>query len=514
MSDSVKAVRLRSATGVVALGTLISRIFGLARDMVVAALFGAGAATDAFFVAFRIPNTLRRVLAEGGVTVAVQPVYGDRLRESAAAAADYERALLTFVRVLLLPLTALVALGAPWWIPLFAAGFEPGGATYRDAVMLLILVAPFVWFIGMIGAGMGLLNVRGRFWSPAAGPALMNLGLILGALVPAHWWPQGWPATSGLAVGAVVGAAAWAGAQHWELRRSGAALGWLWRPRDPGVMAAGRLLLPALAGLAVYQIQVIVSTQFASFLDAGGVTALVLADRLAQFPLSLTATAIGTVTLPLLTQARLQGGDANRALGEALSWTFFLVLPAVAGLMLLREPLVVLFFVRGQFSVAEASRTAGAVWGYALALVPAAANRILAPALYAAKDMRSPVIAAVFSLFLQSGFSWWWLDYDVTGLAAATAAAAAIQVVVMATALWRRGERPSGWVAPTLRALAATVLMALAVAATLRCVAAQAVWVQTAVAITVGVVVYALAVLALRHPDAARALRLLRRRLS
>lgn len=460
MTDAVNKVRLRAATAVVGAGTLLSRVAGLVREVVMAAWFGATGAADVFFVAYRIPNTLRRLLAEGGVTVAVQPVYAAILAREPGRRAGFEASVFGTGRLLLLAASVLVFLAAPLLVPLFAAGFTPGSERWADAVTLLRILSPFVYFVGLMGIGMGLLHSLGRFFVPAVGSAVLNLAMVAGIIAGSWWLRPDWPPTTGLALGAVAGMALWWWWTAAALRRAGGRTGGRPDFREPGVREAGMLLVPAVAGLAVYQLQVVVGTQFASFLPEGGVSALSYADRLVQFPLSLLGTAVGTVALPLFARARAREESLNGPLADAMGWMLFLVLPASVGLALVAEPMVTAIYQRGAFDAAASARSAAALVGYSAALLPAALSRLLMPAHYADRDMRTPVAGAFVALMVQTACSFAWFRYDVAGLAAATAAGSWAQVVFLGLRLRRRGVRPAGLGRGVWRSLIGSGLMA------------------------------------------------------
>jgi putative peptidoglycan lipid II flippase len=503
MAPVVKAVRLRAATSVVGLGTFLSRLAGLGREVAMAAVFGAGLSADIFFVAYRIPNTLRRLLAEGGVTVAVQPVYAGLLADDQARR-RYERAVFGLTRLVLALVALLLFVAAPWIVPLFAAGFTPGGAAHAEAVLLLRLLVPYVWFVGLMGLGMGLLAVLGRFFTAAVGQGVLNLVFIAGALSVWWWVPAGWPATTMLAVASVIGMGLWWAMIARDLRKAGVETRGTLDVRAPGVDEAARLLLPAVAGLAVYQLQVAVGTQFASFLPAGGVSALSYADRLVQFPLSMLGTAVGTVALPLFSRARSEGLSLAEPLGDAIGWVMFLVLPATVGLWLVADPLVTVVFQHGAFDAAASARTAAALAGYAAALVPAALSRVLMPALYADRDMKTPVFAGLAALLVQATLSYLLFEHDVFGLALATAAGSAVQVLWLSGILLARGQRPRGMSASVIRTSVATLGMAAAVLGLRGLVAGTSPWLQLPLLAGGGAAGYGLACAALGHPEMRR----------
>lgn len=503
MSESVKGVGLRRATSVVGAGTLISRILGLVREVVIAGVFGASGATDVFFVAFRIPNSLRRLLAEGGVTVAVQPVYTESLTGGdTERRIRFESALFSLLRVLLALVTVAGIFGAPALILLFAAGFAGEGGRFDDAVVLLRVLFPFVFFMGLIGASMGVLNARGRFFVPAFGPAVLNLGLIGGALFLTDLLPAWLPVTGSLAVGALVGVVLWWVLMRRALTRSGVDLGWRWAPQNRDIRETGRLLVPAVAGLAVYQLQVIVGTLFASYLSIAGVSHLSYADRIIQFPLALIGTAVGTVALPLFSRAHERGESLGRPVGEAIAWVGFLVVPATVGLLMVRGPAVSVLYERGAFGASDTVRTAAALLGYGFALIPAAVNRVLLPAFYGRKDMRTPVAAGGVALVVQVGFSLLWFRFGVLGLAGATAVASLAQMTVMLWRLARAGVAPEGMGPSLSRTAAATALMAAAVwGLDVLLPTGTADWIHLGTKVGLGGAIYAAAAIGLGHPE-------------
>lgn len=508
MTQPVKDVTLRRSTAIVALGTFISRISGMLRDIVLAGVFGVTGVTDAFYAAFRIPNTLRRLLAEGGVTVAVQPVYARKLEAGdQQGLQEFERALFSLGRAILLVTTAVGILAAPLLVNLFASGFADNPAQHAETIYLLRIMFPFVYFIGLTGISMGVLNARGLFFASAVGSMFLNFGEIAGALVA--WYrtePGGTPSVTPLAVGTLFGVAWYWWSQRVAMQRAGASSAWSWQPTHPDVVEVGKLLAPSLAGLSIYQLQVIVGTQFASYLPTGGFTCLWYADRLIQFPLALVGTAVGTVTLPLLSRKRARNEPINAALGEALSFALFLVLPAAAGLYAIREDLTALLFGWGRFGDSDVARTAQAVAGYSLALAPATINRVLTPVFYAEKKMAIPVYAGILSLFVQAGLAWLLLDWDVYGLALATAGASLAQFLVFFALVLRSPHRPDALNTPILKTCAATALMYVAISWSERMLVSADLpeGLQAGLLIAVGVSVFVAVAAALRHEELRR----------
>ncbi|RMF12036.1 MAG: hypothetical protein D6761_13265 [Candidatus Dadabacteria bacterium] len=408
------------------------------------------------------------------------------------------------VVLLLVLVGGVIAAGPLVWA--FAAGFARDPALYADATYLLRVLFPFIYFMGLIGVGMGLLHVRGRFVVPAVGPMLLNIGLIAGAGVA--WWRMQQPgqdaSANPLAIGVLAGVAAWwlwmrvaATRQQIDVRSS------IW-PLQPEVRHVGRLLLPALAGLSVYQLQVIVGTQFASFLPEGGFTCLWYADRLVQFPMAMVGTAVATVALPVLSNARVKGGDTDEALSDVLQFSTFVVVPAAIGLYIVREPLIDLVFGWGHFDDRAVARTAAATGALAVSLVPGALNRVLTANLYSEERMAGPIVAGAAALIVQALCSWQWLEQDVEGLARAIAVASVAQLLVLTVLARRSGQR----IAMPLRGVAATIAAAVCMVGALqgvdRAVASWTAGPRLAILVATGIAAYAVIAVALRHPEAQR----------
>lgn len=441
--------RIARAAGIVSAATGLSRVLGVVRDVVLAWAFGAGGALDAFFVAFRLPNTLRRLFAEGSLTVAFVPVFVEVTEGEGRAAADRLgcRAL-TLLGIVLAGVSALGVAGAPWIVRATAAGFGRDPAKFALTVELTRWVFPYIGLIGLTALAGGMLNAWGVFGPPALAPVVLNLCLIGGALGLARLLD---PPVLALAVGVLAGGV-------WQLALQVRALGRLgfrfrpaWAPGDPHIRRIVRLMGPTVFGVAVYQVNILVSTFLASWLPDGSVSYLYYAERLFQLPLGLFAVAIGTASLPSLSRLVARGDREGfrSTLEEALAMTALVVLPASAGLAVLAGPIVGALFGRGAFAPASVEATAGALVAYAAALAPVAAVRVLAPAFYSLADTKTPVKA-----------SWWafWVNLAASlalmgplrhvGLALATAVSSAFNAGYLAWALSRRGEglrlRPLG----------------------------------------------------------------------
>ena len=360
--------KIAKAAGIVGGATLLSRIFGFVRDMVVAQLFGAGVATDAFFVAFRIPNLLRRLVGEGSLTASFIPVYSEYISQRSKEEGDeLVSASFSVLTIVLIFFTGLGILFSPWIIKFMAYGFSLEPEKFKLTVLLTRLMFPYIFFIGLVALAMGVLNSWKHFAAPALAPVLLNLAIIACALLLAGFLKE--PIIS-LAIGVLLGGIIQLLFQVPFIRRKEITVRFLFRPFHPGVKRIGLLMAPSVLGLGVTQLNVLVSTFLASYLPGGSVSYLYYADRLLEFPMGIFAIAIATAILPTMseqtTKNDLQG--MKETLSFALRFVFFVTLPAMIGLMVLRLPIINLLFQRGAFSAHSAEMTAEALLYYALGL--------------------------------------------------------------------------------------------------------------------------------------------------
>jgi len=397
--------RLSRAAGVVSFFTFLSRVLGLVRDMVIAGLFGAGMAADAFFVAFRIPNLLRRLFAEGSMTIAFIPVFSEYLiRKGRKDAFQMARAVLTVLCLLLIFTVLLGIIFAPWIVRLVAFGFGGQGEKYQLTVWLTRITFPYVAAISLVAFFMGVLNSLKRFTAPAAAPIFLNIGMIAGAL---YFSRRVDPPIVGVALGVLLGGFLQVILQlPWALGEGFRPVP-TWRPRHPAVARIGRLMLPALFGSAVYQVNQLVGTLLASFLKEGSISWLYYADRLVQFPLGVFAIAVSTAALPSLSDQAARGEDGAffETLSHGLRLVLFIALPSMAGLIILREPIVSVLFERGQFDAMATRMTCQALLYYTLGLWAFSGIRVVVSAFYALQDTRTPVKVATWCLAANALFS-------------------------------------------------------------------------------------------------------------
>lgn len=388
------------ALGGIGGATLISRVLGFARDMVVALVYGAGPVTDAFFVAFRIPNVLRRLLAEGALSTAVVPV----LSEYAAARPRGE--LVTMLRAVLgaglLALVVTTAVGvaaAPWLVRVIAPGFAGDPEQAALAVLLTRVMFPYLVLVGVSALAMGILQTHGRFFAAALGPALLNVGMIAAVLTLARRLD---PPILALALGVLAGGLAQLVVQLPGLVRLGLLIAPSADLGHPAVRRVGRLLLPAVFGLAAVQVSVLVNTLLASLLAPGSISYLYYADRVMEFPLGVFAIALASASLPTMSRQAAAGDRAGLAstLEFALRLGLFIAVPAAVGLVVLREPIVRVLFERGEFGPAETAATAAALAWYAVGLPGFSGARIVAQAFYAAGAAGTAVRLGMLSVLV------------------------------------------------------------------------------------------------------------------
>lgn len=391
--------RMARQAGVVGFFTLLSRFFGLARVSAIAYLLGTTAAADAFYVAFRIPNLFRRMLAEGNLTISFVPVFTEALhrsREEAKQVVDVTATLLFF---LLLFLTCLGVLGAPLLVRVVAWGFDPASAKFALTAQLTRITFPFLFFISFAALMMGILNARKYFAAPAAAPIFLNVGIILGALALTPL--VGNPAVA-LAWGVLLGGLLQVLIQLPQVIRQGFFPRANFNFRLPAIKEIARLMGPTMYGSAVYQVNLLLMTLLASLLPTGSVSYLEYANRVMELPIGVFAVSLATVSLPKFSDhgAMADHVALSKSLRRVLSMAAILTIPAAVGLAVLAEPILTLLFLRGDFNLESALNTASALKLSALGLPFIAAARITIGAFYAVQEARKPVRAANLSVLV------------------------------------------------------------------------------------------------------------------
>lgn len=458
---------LRAAATVSSL-TLLSRITGLARDTLLAGAFGASRYTDAFWVAFRIPNLLRRLFAEGAFSQAFVPLLGEyharrgesetrQLVDRVATVLAWSMVLVSLIGMVLAPAVVLL-LGSGLDAPGKRDGFEA-------AVGMTRIMFPYIACMSLVALSAGILNTWRRFGIPAFTPVLLNLSMIAGALWLRHWFD---PPIYALAWAAIAGGVLQVAFQVPALMRAGLLPRVSFRVlaawADPGVQRMLKQMIPATLGVSVAQLSLIINTNIATHLPAGSVTWLQFADRLMEFPTALLGVAFGTVLLPSLSKARSEG-DAVRY-SDLLDWglrtTVLLAAPAAVGLALLAQGLTATLFHYGRYSAADVAMTQLAVTAYSVGLLGLIAVKILAPGYYARQDIRTPVKIAFAVLILTQAMNLAFVPlFKHAGLALSIGLGACINAVWLLIGLARQGSyRPrAGWMVFVLKVLVALLAM-------------------------------------------------------
>jgi len=438
-SQAGQVRQIASAAGVVGTATLLSRVLGFVRDMAIAWLFGAGMLADAFFVAFRIPSTLRELLGEGALSAAFVPAFTrTATRDGRQAAWDLASVVMGTLVLVLAAVTVLGVLLAPWIVRVMAPGFAGIPGKLPLTVQLLRIMFPYLFLIGLAAFFMAVLNSLGHFLTPALSPTVLNVAMIVAILGIA-------PAASNpvvpLAVAVLVGGAGQLLIQIPTAVRRG------WRPRflvapgDPRVQEIARLMAPGVGGLAITQINFFVGTFLASFLAEGSVAALTYAFRMVQFPIGVVGVAIATGALPIMATsfARDDVREMKEALQGSLRLAVFLTLPAMVGLILFRLPILHALFERGAFTRPVTVLTAEILLAYALGLPFYISNRIVAPAFYAMHDTWTPMKTGMLAVGVNITASILLMQpLGAMGLALATAAASVGNFLLLFTYLRRR----------------------------------------------------------------------------
>jgi putative peptidoglycan lipid II flippase len=431
------------AAAVVSVATLASRVLGFLRDVVIARAFGAGAATDAFFVAFRLPNLLRRLVAEGALSAAFIPIFTEHVTtRPRAETVGMLRAVTGMMLLLLGGLSVLGVLAAPWFVRLMAPGFFTDPAVGQLTVRMTRLMFPYLFLVGLTALAMGVLNAHRHFLLPAMSPIALNVGIILGALVIAPRLPE---PVVGLAVGVLLGG----------LGQLALQVPWLAKHRllptprvnfrHPAVRRVLRLMTPVVVGQSATHIGTVINTIIASFLAKGSVSYLYYADRLIEFPLGVFGVSVATAVLPTLSEqaARRDKAALRETVSFALRLVTFVSIPAAVGLFVLSEPIVRVLYERGHFGPTQTTGTAAAVAMYSLGIVGSSIAKILAQAFFSMGDTRTPVRVSVCAMAFNCTLAFLLAPVLAhVGLALAIAAASTLNAVVLMVIIRRRLPGP------------------------------------------------------------------------
>src|SRR5262245_8792498 len=388
--------------GAVSAATFLSRVLGLLRDQVFAAWFGAGTAADAFNMAFRVPNLVRDLFAEGAMSASFVPTFTEwREKQGDDAAWALGRQLMSTLLAVLLGLCALGWLFAPQLIGLMAGGFGAVPGKLALTVTLTRIMLPFLPAVALAAAAMGMLNGRGVFFLPALAPALLNVGMVVCglSLMPVAR-AVGWPVITAMAFGVVLGGLLQFACQLPALHRLGFRMRFELPTWHPGVRRVAFLMLPATIGLAATQLNIFVSQAIAASFREGSVSWLQYAFRLMQLPIGLFGVAVATVSLPALSRAAARNDvpELRSTLSESVRLVFLLTVPAALLLAVTARPVIALLFQHGRFHAVDTVATAGALVMYCVGLPAFAAVGIFTRAFYAQGDTRTPVRATFIAV--------------------------------------------------------------------------------------------------------------------
>lgn len=432
--------RLARDVLMMALATGVSRVLGLFRDVAIADRFGAGGAYDAFLIAFFIPHFLRQLLAEGALSTAFVPLYTD-LRVSEGDADRFASNVLSWLVVLFAAVVGGGVWLAPAYVPFLASGFAPEKLAL--AIRLTRIVFPFIALVGFAAIFMGILNSYRRFFAAALAPVWFNVGMICGVLVLAPQFPQE-PAL-GLALGALIGGTGQLAAQLPSLGRVGFRFRFTFWPIHPDIARLARLMAPAIATLAVAQINLLVDNKLASHLGDGGIASLQYGMRLFQLPLGVFAVSVGTALLPRLSEAWTRKDDARFSadLRDGVALSALVLLPAMAGLLAIGPDVVRLLFEHGSFTAQDTVRTARVLAFYLVGLFPYGLVYLFSRAFYASRRTLVPLLGAAVAVGVNVTLDLLLVGtMREAGLALATAASGVVNAALLGLCLVRRIRLP------------------------------------------------------------------------
>ena len=428
--------------------TLVSRILAFVRDVLIARVFGAGMATDAFFVAFKLPNLLRRLFAEGAFSQAFVPIFGEyrnrRGHEETQLLVDH---VTTMLAIILFVVTLIGIIAAPVIVYISAPGFAKDAAKFDLTVQLLRITSPYIFFISLVAVAAGILNTYNKFWVPAFAPILLNICFISAALWLAPYFD---PPILALAWAVFVAGFAQLAFQIPFLKKIGMLPSIRFNWNDAGMRRVIRQMGPAVFGVSIGQISMLINTIFASFLVAGSVSWLYYADRLMEFPSGILGVALGAILLPSLSKCHADNNTAeySKLLDWGLRLTVMLTLPAALALGMIAVPLLATFFQRGAFDAHDVLMTSYALVGYSVGLIGMILVKILAPGFYAKQDIRTPVKIGIVTLIATQAMNALFIGWiQHAGLALSIGLGACLNSAILFHYLRKRGiyQPEPGW---------------------------------------------------------------------
>lgn len=430
--------------------TFLSRILGLVREVLVANIFGAGLMTDAFNVAFRLPNLLRRLFAEGAFSQAFVPILSEyKNRRSEEDTRTLVNRVTSLLGVVVMLVTLLGVLGTPWLIYATAGGFAKQPEKFALTVELTRITFPYIFFMAMVALSAGILNTWNRFSIPALTPVLLNISVIGMAALAAPYFSK---PIEALAWGTFIGGVLQLAIQFPALKRIGMLPRLDLHFRDPGVRRILKLMAPATIGVSVAQISLLINTALASWLPTGSISWLSYADRLMEFPSGILGVALGTILLPSLSKLNADGNgpEFSAMLDWGLRLALLLTLPAALAMCILAVPLTATLFQHGAFTGNDALQTSHALIAYSIGLSGIILVKILAPAFYSRQDIRTPLRFAIISLVatqLMNALFVWEFDLRHAGLALSIGLAATLNAGLLYVGLRSKGAfiPQAGW---------------------------------------------------------------------
>ena len=518
MSERQSIVR---DAGVVGGATILSRVMGMARDMLISRLFGAGFATDAFFAAFQIPNLLRRFFAEGALASAFVPTFSHTLvKRGENEARELANTSFTLLTIIMSIVTLAGIIFSPWIVNLMFPGFSAVPGKFELTVLLNRVMFPYIFFISLVALSMGILNTVRHFFIPAVSTVFLNISIIFSAILLRGFFQI--PVTA-LAVGVMIGGIIQLALQVPVLWIKGFRLRPAFDFNRPEVCRMAKLTVPSIVGTGVYYLNITVSTLLASLLPQGSISYLYYAQRLFEFPQGLFVVSLAQVVLPSMSRQAAQGDihGMKESLSFGLRLTIFVTIPAMVGLMICSLPIFSVLFMGGAFDYAKAVNSAKGLLFYASGLPFVAMTRVLVPAFYAIGDTRTPVFAAFTAFLCNLGLSLALMrPLGHGGLAFATSLSAFVNMTLLFWLLYRKIGAFGGSeiLRSALKSLIASIPMVLTVHYSLIFVD----WSKDGDAlfkglclggiIALGIVTYFIFVMVLRSNEALALLRLIRKK--
>jgi putative peptidoglycan lipid II flippase len=422
--------KIAKYAGIVIIATIFCRILGLGREIVISNRFGAGIETDAFFIAFMIPNLLRSFLGEGALNSAFIPIFAEYLTNHDRKKAEYFASNVLNILIIILIIVIILGIwGAPLIINIIAIGFKNNMYKYQLAINLNRIIFPYIGFVAVAALFMGILNSYNHFLVPALAPSMLNISVIVFALTLSYKY-----GIYSIAWGVILGGIGQALIQTPVLARKKIKYSFTVDFNDPGVKKLLKLLLPAMIGLAITQINVIVDRTIASTLVDGSISALYYSNRLIQFPLGAFGIAISIAIFPTLAKqtAKSNIAEFKKSLLFGLKMLLFITIPSAVGLIVLKDSLIRLIYEHGIFSRVATNMTASALLYYSIGLFAYASVRLITMSFYALKDTKTPVKIGIFIVFINIALDLILVKFLAhSGLALATSVAAILNLIIL-----------------------------------------------------------------------------------